>query len=333
MDPISQGVVGGIVAQTFSDKSRARAAGICGFIAGLPADLDIFIRSSVDSLLTLEYHRHFTHSLIFIPVGALVVSIFLWIFVRKRLSFGQLYAVCFLGYGTSGLLDACTSYGTRLLWPFSDQRVAWDNIAIVDPIFTMTLLIVLLLAMVRKNRSWARIGFIFGMCYLLLGVVQRERAKSDLLAVAAERGHDVVRYTVKPTVMNLWVWRGIYQTKEYYYVDAYHVGIRSKVYPGDSVRVLTEQDFLPFVPEGSVQRKDIERFAHFSDDYLYWVKGETLVIGDLRYALLPHRVAPLWGVKLNPRTPNEHVSFDNYRVMRDDTWPTFIAMLKGQELP
>ena len=62
MDPLSQGVVGGVIAQNFAKKSQIRLAGFCGIISGMVADLDIFIRSSHNDLLAIEFHRHFTHS-------------------------------------------------------------------------------------------------------------------------------------------------------------------------------------------------------------------------------------------------------------------------------
>ena len=71
MDPVSQGVVGAAASQLVSSRrEKVEAAGI-GFLAGLAADIDVIFRSSVDPLLFLEYHRHFTHALVFIPVGAL----------------------------------------------------------------------------------------------------------------------------------------------------------------------------------------------------------------------------------------------------------------------
>ena len=48
------------------------------------------------------------------------------------------------GYATHGLLDACTSYGTVLFWPFSNERLTWNNISIVDPLLTIPALILLL---------------------------------------------------------------------------------------------------------------------------------------------------------------------------------------------
>ena len=71
MDPISQGTFGGVFSQFFSSKKKLTVATAIGIISGLAPDLDVFIKSSYDPLLSLEYHRQFTHSLFFIPFGAL----------------------------------------------------------------------------------------------------------------------------------------------------------------------------------------------------------------------------------------------------------------------
>ena len=117
MDPLSQALVGANIAQIGAQKKDIRFATFCGLIAGMSADLDILINSSHDPLLALEFHRHFTHSLFFIPIGALLVTLFLKaILFRYSFSFKKIYFFSFLGYATHGLLDACTSYGTLLYW-------------------------------------------------------------------------------------------------------------------------------------------------------------------------------------------------------------------------
>ena len=75
MDPFTQGIVGTTVAQSGSKRDTLVIASIIGLLAGLSADLDIFIRSSTDPLLFLEYHRHFTHSIFFIPFGAFLITL------------------------------------------------------------------------------------------------------------------------------------------------------------------------------------------------------------------------------------------------------------------
>ena len=115
MDPVTQGAFGAIFAQTISSKKKILVGSIVGCFAGLAPDLDIFIRSASDPLLKLEYHRQFTHSLIFIPIGALIVTLFSRLLFKKYLSWSETYLFSFLGLATHGLLDACTSYGLSLI--------------------------------------------------------------------------------------------------------------------------------------------------------------------------------------------------------------------------
>ena len=123
-----------------------------GFLSGMAPDLDILIRSSTDPLLSLEYHRQFTHSLIFIPFGGLICALFLFVVFKKisPFNFKKTWLYCTLGYGTHGLIDACTSYGTLLFWPFSDIRIAWNNISIIDPLFTIPLILLIALATIKN---------------------------------------------------------------------------------------------------------------------------------------------------------------------------------------
>ena len=84
MDPVTQGIVATTAAQAYSKKHNLIIASFIGFLAGLAPDIDIFIRSDVDPLLFLEYHRQFTHSLFFIPIGSLICSItFYYAFSKK----------------------------------------------------------------------------------------------------------------------------------------------------------------------------------------------------------------------------------------------------------
>lgn len=70
MDPISQGAFGASLSQTLTKKNLL-IIGIIGFLSGMTPDLDILIKSNNDPLLFLEFHRQFTHSLFFIPIGGL----------------------------------------------------------------------------------------------------------------------------------------------------------------------------------------------------------------------------------------------------------------------
>ena len=139
MDPLSQGTVGAAFAQSTANKNNIFKIGVIGFLAGLAPDLDVLIRSSNDPILFLEYHRQFTHSLFFIPFGSLIIALLIFPLLKRSMGFKTVYLASLLGYATHGLLDACTSYGTQLFWPFSNERVTWNNISIIDPLFTCLL--------------------------------------------------------------------------------------------------------------------------------------------------------------------------------------------------
>ena len=87
MDLLTQGLLGASLAQSGTRQNETRLATGVGFFAGLLADADILIQSVNDPLLTVEFHRHFTHSIFFVPFGSLIAALILWPFLRKRLSF------------------------------------------------------------------------------------------------------------------------------------------------------------------------------------------------------------------------------------------------------
>jgi len=314
MDPLSHGIFGASVAH-FSAKnpSKLRWALLVGFLAGIAPDLDVLISSVEDPLLFLEYHRQFTHSLFFIPIGALLCALVLYPFLRKKLTFLELYFYAFLGYSTHGLLDSFTSYGTQLLWPFSSLRVSWNNISIIDPLFTLPILALLFVAFMRKQFRYARYAFVYILVYLSFSMVQHERAQTLVLALATERGHNPVRLISKPTLGNLILWRLVYEYDGRYFVDAAKLGWDSAIIPGKSIAKLDVNNDYPWLLKDSIQAQDIERFRWFSSDFLAKVPTDNLMIMDVRYSFIPNELSPLWVIRLNPEAPDQHVEYLDIR--------------------
>lgn len=316
MDPLTQGVLGAALPQATRRKSYVGIAGILGFLAGMAADLDVLIRSETDSLLFLEYHRQFTHSLIFIPVGGLLCALaFHWILGRrKKLSFAQTWLFCTLGYATHALLDSCTSYGTMLLWPFSDERFAWNVISIIDPLFTLPILVLIGLAGYRGKPVLARIALLWAALYLSAGIYQRDAAVSMGREIAASRGHVPLRLEAKPSFANILVWKTIYATEDRFYVDAVRAGIRPQVFPGVSVPKLDTARDYPWLDPASQQATDIERFRWFSNGFVAQDPERPERIIDARYSLVPNQVNALWSITLTPGVgPAEHARFLSHR--------------------
>lgn len=255
--------------------------------------------------------------------------------MRRRIEFRKLYLYSFIGYATAGLLDACTSYGTRLLWPFSDARIAWNIISIIDPVFTGTVLVLILVGAIKSRALWSRIACGFVCLYLFFGVVQSRRATEVVVALAKSRGHEAAsRFTVKPSIGNLALWRGIYEYEGSFYVDAIRIsyfGSNVRVYEGALAEKVDTVALKQALPEGSVLAGDLERFEHFSDGYLSWHPSEDNVIGDVRYAVLPDSVDPLWGIRIDRDRPDEHVEFVNFRSADKPQIDRFKEMLFSEE--
>lgn len=316
MDPLTQGVLGALATQALPLSTKNfRTATVVGFISGMAADMDVFIDSAHDPLLFLEFHRHFTHSLAFIPAGALLCALFFKLIFYRDFSFKKLYLYSFAGYATHALLDACTSYGTQLWWPFSNARVAWHYIAIIDPLFTLPLLAVIMWCLRKKTSPPARWAWVYALAYISFGALQLHRAQSALRNLAQSAGHVVEKMEVKATLGNNLVWRSVYQSGGQYYIYSLRVSPLSgalSVRGSSQIKALELNEF-PAEFWSTTQGQDLKRFEWFSAGFLARHPADPLVIGDVRYALRTDSNLPLWGIRLKPEKPQEHVGYENFR--------------------
>lgn len=345
MDPLTQGVVGAVAVSAVARPGEMRLATAVGFLAGMLADLDVLIQDEGDPLLNLGYHRHFSHALVFVPVAATLIALALWPLLRWRRratrlvepSLGRLWLWAALAYGTHGLLDACTTYGTSLLWPFSEVRVAWHLVAVIDPGLTLPALALMGLAMRRRSTLVGRIALAWVLLWLGLGLVQRERAQALLHELAASRGLVVERGGAKPTLFNLLLWRGVWQSGDRLYTAALRPGWFG---PGRVSEVASAPAFdvgreLPGLAPDSTAARDIARFRHFSDGWLVAVEDKdplVRVIGDFRYSTLPHEVRPLWAIRIHRATPERHADWVTMRTLAPGTLARFFEMVRGSSL-
>ena len=293
-------------------------------------DLDVLIQSNEDPILFLEFHRQFTHSLIFIPIGALIVASALFWFVKKTLTFHVVYLAALLGYATHALLDACTSYGTLLFWPFSNVRIAWNNVSVVDPLFTIPALILVICALSLKKRLYTALALTWCFLYLSLGFIQHERTYRAALKIANEREHNPQRLTLKPSFGNLILWKAVYEHEGRYHVDAIRTLGTTTWCSGESIEVFNYENHLPTLDRDSQQSIDIERFRWFSQDYLGYDYQSQLVT-DIRYSMIPSQIKPMWGLQINPiKNQREHAVWIASRNLDEEQLDLFKDMLMGK---
>ena len=325
MDPLSHTLLGASLGYAAFGKRLGRTAALAGGLAAFVPDADIFIRSASDPLLAIEYHRHFTHALLFAPIGATLVTLF-WAWRRIwRPHLLSLWLCCLLAYLSHCLLDAATSYGTQLLWPLTRHRFGWDLISIVDPIFTVALAVGLGLALKQKKLHSAIIALSFALAYLALGAVQHSRAATVQRQLAQSRGHTIERFEVMPTLANNLVWRALYVYHGEIYSDRIRMGWVSAatVMEGWSLPVVTVAE-LSEAERARNQQRSFERFNWFSEGWVARKPADATVLGDMRYSLSSEAFDPIWGIRFTAPETVAEVEWVNRsrdrRISISDLW-------------
>jgi len=312
MDPLTQGIVATTAAQSISFNKKLLIISIVGFLSGLAPDIDIFIRSKEDPLLFLEFHRQFTHSLVFIPIGGFICSISFYYLFTKRFSFTfkETYIYSTIGYATHGIIDSFTTYGTQLLWPFTNERFAWNTISVIDPLFTIPVIILCLFTLIKTNKIYSYYAITWMLLYQITGFVQKDRAENIITSYALKRDHQINNIEAKPSFGNIVVWKVIYSNETHYYVNAIKLGWTHTIYPGEMIKKLDITNDFKWLDIDSQQYKDIERFRWFSNNYLGIAKNNNNILYDIRFSAIPNEVEGLWGVQLDENKKNdEHIDY------------------------
>ncbi|MEQ8525291.1 metal-dependent hydrolase [Gracilimonas sp.] len=328
MDPVTHGLIGATASQSFADKRTFRAAAFTGLASAMLADLDVFLGSASDPLLNLELHRQFTHSIVFIPVGALVATFLLWWYVKKYLTVKETYFFSLAGYATAGITDVFTSYGVHIFWPFTDARYSLDIISVFDPLFTLGVIIFTGMAFYKRKQLFAWLALGWMALYLLFGFSQQQKAVEIARQIAEDKNREISQLIGKPTIANNWLWSIRYVAGD----SLYSAGVKlipfsdPVIYDGESASLLQwKQEFNHL--KGTTLYKDIARFSKLSDAVLIWHPDYNNVIGDGRYSMLPTTLSPLWGIEIDTTNTNQHVEFGTYRDANKEVRETFMEML------
>lgn len=308
MDPLTQCLLGAAAGVAAGTRSLGRGAVAVGLLGGGLADVDVFLSPGADVLRHMVEHRGFTHALSFIPAGGVAAALPFMLMPSMRRRWRAVLATATAAYATHAVLDACTAYGTLLLWPFSDRRIAWDFISIIDPIFTLTLLVGVIWSAwhVRTRGAWAAL-IVCGL-YMGLGAAQHNRALDAQRALAAERGHEIDRGRAHATLGNLIVWRSVYQAEGRLHTDGIRLPLfgAAQVRDGTSVQAMTEQELAVLSNSSTEAAHRLSRFRWFADGYVAAL-GEGF-LGDIRYSARPESTDPLWGVNVARPSPEGHGS-------------------------
>jgi inner membrane protein len=309
LDPISHGLLG--ASCTLSRRGpHWLLCGAVGGVAALVPDLDLLIRSSSDPVLTLEYHRAFSHSLVFSSAAAELLALAWYPWVGHRLRLVTLFALSWLGLVSHVLLDVCTTFGTELLWPFSNARIALSAVAVFDPLFTLPIGLLVLASVRRANSRYVHAALGWAVLYVAIGTLQHARAIHATERLATSRNHAPSRLVAIPSLGSVLLWKTIYEADGRFYVDGARLGFAGVVFPGADIATLDVREAFPELDPLSQQALDIERFREVAGGLVAVDPEHPARIIDLRYSLAPNEIAGFWAITVDPRAPlSAHVGF------------------------
>ena len=125
----------------------------------------------------------------------------------------------FWGFLTHVLLDCFTTYGTQIFAPFSDVRVAWGTVSVVDPLYTFPFLVCLLIAARfarhdSRRRVWNWLGLGWSCLYLTLTALNYHQVHRTIEGSLHEQGMSYKQFLITPTIFNNLLWNVVVDTEE-----------------------------------------------------------------------------------------------------------------------
>ncbi|MGI9232074.1 MAG: metal-dependent hydrolase [Woeseiaceae bacterium] len=286
MDSLTQAALGATIAGVCAPAGHRRKALLAGAALGTLPDLDVVIRYG-DAVKNFTFHRGFSHSLFVLTP----FSVALWALLRRwwapvREAPLPWLAAISLALVTHPLLDAHTAYGTQLFWPLVSPPVMWSTLFIIDPLYTLPLLIGVIVAATgpaaRRDGTVLLAGLVLSNTYLAWSWVGKIRVESDARLELVELGLADAPLFSGPTPFNTLLWRVVVLT-EYGYLEGYdsllvdNHPIRFEFYPSDNTSL-----------EAASNVWAVARLRWFARDFLKTeVRGNLLVLTDLRMGAEP----------------------------------------------
>lgn len=223
MDSLTQIVLGAAVAAAVAPKAHRRAALLAGAALGTLPDLDALPLALLtdDPVARMTWHRSVSHSLLVLPLVAWAI----WAWCRSR---GRRVAqaparwwwAIALALLTHPLLDAFTVYGTQLFWPLPAPPVMWSSVFIIDPLYTVWLLLACIAAWFLRERIAAQRALVAGLAlssaYLGWSLVAKAMVDREAARALAAMGLADAPRLSTPTPLNTLLWRVVAMTPSGY---------------------------------------------------------------------------------------------------------------------
>lgn len=286
MDSLTQIVLGAAVGEAALGKKIGNKALLYGAIGGTIPDLDVFLGLFTDTVTAIELHRGISHSIFFCIILAPLLGWLVHKIERKKnLGWQPWTKLFFLSLITHPLLDAFTTWGTQLLWPFN-IKIAFNSIFVIDPLYTLPFLFCCIAVLFCSRGSklrmrFNRFGLIISTIYLLSTLILKLLVYKKIEKELDNQGIKYTSISTRPAPFNTILWNANIDTKENYLITDYSFfdtkPLKFKKYPKNREKSSRLMKYL-----------NVQRLIAISDGwYIIEKKGGNWYFNDLRFGLIP----------------------------------------------
>lgn len=321
MDSVTQAVLGSAVAVAASGQVSKKMVIAGAVLATLP-DLDLFVASAHD-LERIISHRTWSHSLLLQPLLALFFA-----FILQKLfagiSFKRLFVMIYLVFATHALLDSFTVFGTYLLWPLDLPSVMISSVFIIDPLYTLPLLLSFFYMFFARRKARAfkfnRWMLIVSSLYLAWGIGAQQYVKSIAKDSFAANGVEVDKLLIVPMAFNTVLWRVVGVNAENYYEGYY------SLFSDDTLQttaIKRNNELLAGLDSAAIAA--VDKFSH--GFYTVTADNNKLIMQDLRMGFGPMYSFQIVVAEKSSDSEEFHALdfIDSYRL--NDYYPNLVGEL------
>ena len=338
MDLVTQTVLGAAVGEVVLGKKAGNKAIVWGAIGGLVPDLDVLVTPFFNEADALFIHRGFSHSLVFAFLLSPLLGWLAYRIHRKKTSISKFewMNLIFWSAFTHPILDYFTTYGTGAFLPFSNYRVEFSTIGIVDVFYTIPLVLVLLLIVFLNRSSMARRKLIVATVvvtslYLLGTVANKIHVNRVFKDAFAKQNIDYERFKTVPLPLTNFLWMGIAEAENGYYLGLYSNFDSEK--PGNFDYIPRNEDLLLSVSND----ESLKKLIRFSKGYYHVGEDEHgLYLADLRFGKSGIDEAADYIFKFYIEDSEGEIVIEqskNSREIKANAFSTFIDRIKGIQQP
>lgn len=337
MDSLTQAALGAAVCVASTGRGTpVWKAAAWGAVCGTLPDLDAFLdHGSIVANVTLHRgasHAPFWQTLAAVPIGAAVA----WLAGERR-RWATWCTAIWLVLVTHALLDAMTVYGTRLALPFDDTPYGIGSVFIIDPAYTVPLLLGLAAALALRDargRRWNAAALAVSTLYLGFGVVAQQHVRDVVEASLQARGDTpphASRILVTAAPFNTLLWRVVVM-----HDDHFEEGFRSLFDAAPTMRFVRHARD-PELYRSIAHLDDARRLTQFTRGFFRVARKDDLVVmTDLRMGQHPYyafsfvlaRVGNPGIVPIEPRNVGGREGLDRSQYLH---W--LLRRTLGDELP